>query len=64
MTPAELEGVIGLTISQVLSGAKSPGIGNAVASLARASIAIREATELEQRVTELEQALGVKERTG
>ena len=53
MTPAELEGIIGMTITQVLSGTKSPGIGNAVASLARASIAIREATELEQRVSEL-----------
>ena len=63
MTPAELEGIIGMTITQVLSGAKSPGIGNAVASLARASIAIREATELEQRVSELETTLGIKERT-
>ncbi len=54
MTPAELEGVIGLTITQVLAGAKAPGIGNAGAALARASIAIREATELEERLAALE----------
>src|SRR5687767_8216250 len=47
LTPAELEGVIGLTITQVLSGAKPPGVGQAVAALARAALAIREATEIE-----------------
>ncbi len=62
MTPAELEGVIGLTITQVLAGAKAPGIGNAVAALARASIAIREATELEERLAALEAASGMNNR--
>jgi hypothetical protein len=59
MTPAELEGVIGLTITQVLSGAKPPGIGQAVAALARAAITIREASEIEQRLAALEAANGL-----
>jgi hypothetical protein len=63
MSPAELEGVIGLTITQVLAGKISPGIGNAVASLARASVAIRETVDLEIRVTNLEAALGIKEKS-
>jgi hypothetical protein len=59
MTPAELEGVIGLTITQVLAGTKAPGIGQAVAALARAAITIRETTEIEQRLEALESANGV-----
>ena len=56
LTPAELEGVLGLTITQVLSGAKPPGVGSAIAALARASIAIREAGEIEERLAALEAA--------
>ena len=63
MTPAELEGVLGLTITQVLSGAQPPGVGSAIAALAKASIAIREATELEKRLEALEAANGVTDTT-
>lgn len=53
LSPAELEGVIGMTITQVLSGKKSPGIGQAIAALARASVAIRESASFEQQLDEL-----------
>ena len=60
MSPAELEGVIGLTITQVLGGTTPPGVGQAIAALARASVAIREATELEERMADVERRLGGK----
>lgn len=53
LSPAELEGIIGMTITQVLSGKKAPGVGQAIAALARASIAIRESTEFEDRLDEM-----------
>ena len=62
MTPAELEGVIGLTITQVLSGAKAPGVGQAVAALARAAISILEVSEIEKRLEALEAANGMPDR--
>jgi len=60
MSPAELEGIIGLTITQVLAGTKTPGIGQAVAALARAAVSIREATEIEERMTAIERRIGGK----
>jgi hypothetical protein len=61
MSPAELQGVIGLTITQVLAGTKPPGVGQAVAALARAAMHVREASEVEARLEALEAAL---EQTG
>ena len=55
-TPAELQGVLGDAIDKVLTGAIEPGVANAVASLARASVAIREAANLEERLQALEAA--------
>jgi len=59
LTPADLQGAIARALEGVLNGKIEPGVGNAVASLCRASVAVREATELEQRLTELEQRAGV-----
>jgi hypothetical protein len=59
LTPGELQGVIAVTLKAVFAGSKSPGIGQAVAALARAAISVREATELEERLTRLEAAAGV-----
>ena len=63
MTPAELEGILGMTITQVLSGAKPPGVGQAVAALARAAVMIRQTSELEARLTDLERSLGMEQKT-
>jgi hypothetical protein len=38
----------------VLAGKLEPGVGNAVANLARAAVTVREATELEHRLQVLE----------
>jgi hypothetical protein len=59
MTPAELQGVIGASIAKVLSGTITPGMGQAVAALARASVSIREATEFDERLEALEAANGL-----
>lgn len=60
LSPAELQGVIGVTITQVLAGKKSPGIGQAIAALARASVAIREAAEVQDRLAALESVNGIR----
>ena len=57
LSAAELQGVVSATILNVLAGRTSPGVANAVAGLARASVAIREAVEIEERLTELERSL-------
>ena len=59
LTPSELEGFVGLALRSVLDGQISPGVANAVAALARAAVVVREATELETRLVELEAAAGI-----
>ena len=59
LTPAELQGVLAVTLKAVLAKQKSPAIGNAVATLGRAIVAVREATKLEERLAALERAAGV-----
>ena len=48
-----------MALRAVLAGKIEPGVGNAVANLARAAVAVREATELEARLAELEARAGV-----
>lgn len=60
LTPKELEGVIGSTLRQVMAGDLPPGVGSAVASLARAAVTIREASELEDRIAALEADTGTE----
>jgi hypothetical protein len=59
MTPAEIQGYVAVALRGVLTGSITPGVGNAVAALARAAVAVREATELEQRLADLEARAGV-----
>lgn len=58
LTPAELEGLLGITMNAVLHGKKEPAIGNAIANLARAAIAVREAATVDERLAEIERRLG------
>ncbi len=56
----ELRGVVGITIKRVLTGATEPAIGNSVAALARAYVAVAEAggiEDLQRRLNEIEAAL-------
>ncbi len=56
LSPGDLEGLLGDALRSVLSGQLEPGVGTAAASIARTLIAVREATEVEQRLTALEMA--------
>lgn len=58
LSPAEIEGVLGLTMKAVLNGSKDPAIGNAIANLARAAVAVREAVAVDERLGELERKIG------
>ncbi len=60
LSPAELEGLLGITISAVFNGAKEPAVANAVANLVRAAVAVREAVAVDERISELERRLGSK----
>jgi len=54
MTPNEIQGFVAVAMRGVMDGSITPGIANAVASLSRAAVAVREALELEQRLSDLE----------
>src|SRR3954453_5773859 len=59
LSPAEIEGYIALSLRGVLASSLTPGVANAVANLARAAVAVREAGTREQRNVELEAAAGL-----
>ena len=63
LTPATLQGLLGRTLREVIAGRVAPGVANAAATLGRAIVAVREATELEERLRALEAAAGTGERT-
>jgi hypothetical protein len=62
LTPGELQGYVAVALKGVMVGSITPGVANAVASLARAVVAVREAVELESRLEELERAAGIDRR--
>jgi hypothetical protein len=63
LTPAELQSLMGDTLRKVLAGEVEPGVGNCVANLGRAIVAVREATEHDERIAALEAAAGLRPRT-
>ena len=58
LSPAEIQGMLGLALRDVLAGRLEPGVANAAASLGRALVQVREATEVEERLQALERAAG------
>jgi len=56
LSPADIQGLLGATLRGVLAGRIEPGVGTSVAGIARVLIAVREATEVEERLTALEAA--------
>ena len=58
LSPAELEGLLGITMSAVFNGAKEPAVANAIANLARAAVAVRDAVAVDERLADLERRLG------
>ncbi len=61
LTNEELRGLVGITIKRVLAEKTEPAIGNSVAALARAYVAVAEAgavEDLQRRLDELEALAG------
>ena len=63
MTPAGVQSLLGAVLKGVVGGRIEPGVGNAAANLGRAIVAVREATEHEERLLQLERRDGIG-RTG
>ena len=61
LTPNELQGVLSTVLVRVAAGQVHPAIGSSVATLAKALIAVKEATEITARLDALEAAAGVTE---
>ncbi len=62
MSAAELGGLLGLVLKGVIAGRVEPGVGNAAANIARALVSVREASEIEDRLRELEAAAALTDR--
>lgn len=61
MQLADVRRLLGASMVGTLSGHVAPGVGSALASQARAFVAILEADELESRIRALEQAVATAE---
>ena len=59
MTITDIDGLLCRSLVMVSEGRMEPAIGNAVASLAKTVTGIRQAGELERRLSELEAAAGI-----
>jgi hypothetical protein len=60
MELSELQGLLSLVLRGVITGRFTPGQATAAAALARAMVTIREAGEIEARLSQLEDAAGTK----
>jgi len=58
LTPAEFQGLIGAVARAVVNETKSPGIAQAIAALARASVAVADASAVHERLHWLEEQAG------
>ncbi len=56
---SSLRGTLFLTLKRVSNGELEPSVGNSMATIARAIVAVSQATDLEERLTALEQRAGI-----
>ena len=56
MGPAELQILLGAVLRDVVAGRVEPGVANAAAALGRALVTVTEASDIEKRLTALEEA--------
>ena len=59
LEPSDIQGILGDTLRKVIAGTLEPGVGNAAANIARVLIAVREAGEIETRLTALEEGADI-----
>jgi len=62
MIDAELLSWLGVAFRAVIGGKMQPNVGTAAASIAKAMVSVRQSSELEDRLAELEQRAGVIDR--
>ncbi len=59
MTIDDLDALLCSALVKVAGGRIEPGVGSAMATIAKTVVAIRQASELERRLEELERAAGI-----
>ena len=59
LTINDLDGLLCRALVQVAAGKMEPGVGSSMAGIAKTVVAIRQASELERRLEELERAAGL-----
>jgi len=60
MAPADVSGLLSISMQKVATGVMEPGVGTALASMAKALMSVQETTQLSDRLTELERAAGIE----
>ena len=59
LTINDLDGLLCRALVQVAAGKMEPGVGSSMAGIAKTVVAIRQASELERRLEELERVAGI-----
>lgn len=59
LEPADVHGLLSGAMVKVATGHMEPGVGTALASMAKALVSIHETTLLTQRIEDLERAAGI-----
>jgi hypothetical protein len=62
MTDAEVLAWLGVVFTRTIAGAMPPGVATAAAAAAKAMVAVRQASEWEARLAELERRAGLADR--
>lgn len=60
MAPNDVAGLLSISMQKVATGVMEPGVGTALASMAKALMSVQETAELEGRLAALEQAAGIE----
>lgn len=60
LAPADIHGLLSGALVKVADGEMEPGVGTALATMARALVSVQEAAVLLERVEELERAAGIE----
>jgi hypothetical protein len=58
MTASEINGTLAIAIRRLMSDRMAPGVASALAALSRAALEAGKASDLEQRLDEIERRLG------
>ncbi len=60
MDPNDVSGLLSISMKKVATHAMEPGVGTALASMARALMAVQETAQLSDRLAELERLVGIE----